>query len=103
MGGLSKIYLHGSPSTIATCLRDTFSSAASYPAQHNQLHLSLAGTWPPKNNLARLAFALGTHAALSGVDESALSEEDMQIIGDVFGKGRELTKLRSRFEKQERT
>lgn len=56
-----------------------------------------------KNNLARLAFALGTHAALSGVDESALSEDDMQIIGDVFGKGRELTKLRSRFEKQERT
>lgn len=46
MGGLSKIYLHGSPATIATCLRDTFSTAASYPAQHNQLHLSLAGTWP---------------------------------------------------------
>lgn len=46
MGGLSKIYLHGSPATIATCLRDTFSTAASYPAQHNQLHLSLAGKWP---------------------------------------------------------
>ncbi|NYS40847.1 hypothetical protein F2S88_10160 [Pseudomonas syringae pv. actinidiae] len=44
--GLSKVYLRGSPATIATCLRDTFSSASSYPTQHERLHQYFAGTWP---------------------------------------------------------
>lgn len=52
-----------------------------------------------KTNLARLSYSLGTHAALASVDASTLSEGDMQIISDAFGKGRELTKLKSRFEK----
>lgn len=56
-----------------------------------------------KTNLARLAFGLGTHAALSAVDESTLSDDDLQVIADTFGKGRELTKLKSRFEKLERS
>ncbi|NYS40848.1 hypothetical protein F2S88_10165 [Pseudomonas syringae pv. actinidiae] len=56
-----------------------------------------------KTNLARLAFGLGTHAALSAVDESKLSDDDVQVIADAFGKGRELTKLKSRFEKLERS
>ncbi|MNC76234.1 hypothetical protein D3C81_2059330 [compost metagenome] len=49
--------------------------------------------------MARLSYSLGTHAALASVDASTLSEEDMQVISDTFGKGRELTKLKSRFDK----
>ncbi|MNF97374.1 hypothetical protein D3C84_802020 [compost metagenome] len=52
-----------------------------------------------KTNMARLSYSLGTHAALASVDASTLSEEDMQVISDTFGKGRELTKLKSRFDK----
>lgn len=52
-----------------------------------------------KTSLARLSYSLGTHAALASVDASIVSEEDMQIITDTFGKGRELTRLKSRFDK----
>ncbi|MNO90086.1 hypothetical protein D3C76_815860 [compost metagenome] len=44
--GLSKIYLHADPATVATCLRDTFATANNYPPQNNVLHQYFAGTWP---------------------------------------------------------
>ncbi|MCK9712309.1 KAP family NTPase [Pseudomonas syringae pv. syringae] len=44
--GISKVYLHGSATVIAGSLRDTFSNARSYPAQHNLVHQYFAGTWP---------------------------------------------------------
>lgn len=44
--GISKVYLQGTPSVVAASLRDTFSTARSYPPQHNLLHQYFAGTWP---------------------------------------------------------
>lgn len=52
-----------------------------------------------KANLALLAHQLGTQAVLQSVDETALNEDDLQVIAESFGKGRELTKLQRRFAK----
>jgi hypothetical protein len=46
LSGLSKIYLHAEPATVAACLHNTFTGASSYPAQCNVLHQYFAGTWP---------------------------------------------------------
>ncbi|WP_449104360.1 KAP family P-loop NTPase fold protein [Pseudomonas veronii] len=53
-----------------------------------------------KANLARLAYQLGTHAVLREVDASTLSHEDLQVVAEKFGKGRELTRLQKRFDDQ---
>jgi len=50
-----------------------------------------------KANLARLAHQLGTHAVLREVDASTLTHDDLQVIAEIFGKGRELTNLQRRF------
>ncbi|MNI99396.1 hypothetical protein D3C73_1584730 [compost metagenome] len=52
-----------------------------------------------KANLAQLSHQLGTQAVLQSVDETTLNEDDLQVIAESFGKGRELTKLQKRFAK----
>lgn len=48
--GLTQVYLHGEPTTVGTCLRETFRSANSYPALLNLLHQFFATMWPTPDN-----------------------------------------------------
>ncbi|MEI2830507.1 KAP family P-loop NTPase fold protein [Pseudomonas mosselii] len=48
--GLTQVYRYGEPSTVGTCLRDTFRTGNSYPAMLNLLHQFFALTWPTAEN-----------------------------------------------------
>ncbi|WP_115086635.1 hypothetical protein [Pseudomonas wadenswilerensis] len=63
------------------------------------LHLPRCASMAVKAHLAVLAYQLGSSAVLKTVDAASLGESDLKVIADKFGKSRELTSLRKRFEK----
>ena len=62
-------------------------------------HLPRCPSMATKANLADLAHSLGSPAVLKAVDAMSLTEDDLQVIAQKFGEGKEMKSLRKRFEK----
>ncbi|MFZ5957223.1 KAP family P-loop NTPase fold protein [Pseudomonas knackmussii] len=67
LSGISKIYQHADPATVAASLKNTFANASNYPAQCNLLHQYFAGTWPT------------SEAAQSGYNPQVIFDAGVQL------------------------